>query len=202
MPDFAVSAGGVVGVAGVVVVWASACDPVRTADEATNPNAAAYPNKARAFRRQTPLGSELSSIFVLPVFCPEASHLASRAWRLIRVNRIVRIAVARRLRKRDAEELAVTSLGVPAAARARDQRNKPLPPRPNAIDATICIATGVMTDRSARHRTGPEHDACPGNASHRIFNVLAVYDRVGWGWIESETCKPQQGASSNPGNCR
>ena len=52
---------------------------VRTADEATSPNAAAYPNKARAFRRQTPLGSELSSIFVFPVFCPEASHLASRA---------------------------------------------------------------------------------------------------------------------------
>ena len=51
---------------GVGVVWASAFDPVRTADEATSPNAAAYPNKARAFRRQTPLGSELSSIFVFP----------------------------------------------------------------------------------------------------------------------------------------
>jgi len=114
------------------------------------------------------------------------------------------------LRKRDAEELAVTtisiewvtSLGVPAAARARDQRNKPLPPCPNAIDATICIAAGVMPDRSARHRTRPEHDTCPGNATRWIFNVLAVYDRVGWGWIESETCKPQKGASSNTSNCR
>ena len=114
------------------------------------------------------------------------------------------------LRKRDAEELAVTtisiewvtSLGVPAAARARDQRNKPLPPRPNAIDATICIATGVMTDRSARHRTRPEHDAGPRHATGRIADVLAVHDRLGWRWIESETCKPQQGASSNPGNCR
>ena len=129
---------------------------------------------------------------------------------MIQVNRIVQVAVARRLRKRDAEELAVTtisiewvtSLGVPAAAKARDQPNKPLPPRPKAIDATIYIATGVMPDRSARHRTRPEHDACPGNATRRIFNVLAVYDRVGWGWIESETCKPQQGASSNPGNSR
>ena len=77
-----------------------------------------------------------------------------------------------------------------------------LPPHPNAIDAAICIATGVMTDRSARHRTRPEHDACPGNAAGRIFNVLAVHDRLGWRWIESETCKPQQDASSNPGNCR
>jgi len=85
---------------------------------------------------------------------------------------------------------------------ARDPRNKPLPPRPNAIDAAICIAASVMTDRSARHRTRPEHDACPGNATGRIFNVLAVHDRLGWRRIESETCKPQQGASSNPGNCR
>jgi hypothetical protein len=47
-----------------------------------------------------------------------------------------------------------------------------------------------MTDRSARHRTRPEHDAGPGNTTNRIFNVLAVHDRLGWGWIESETCKP------------
>jgi len=78
----------------------------------------------------------------------------------------------------------------------------PLPPRPNAIDAAICIAAGVMTDRSARHRTRPEHDACPGNATYWIFNVLTVHDRLGWRWIESETCKPQQNASRNPGNCR
>jgi len=91
---------------------------------------------------------------------------------------------------------------VTASFLALDPRNKPLPPHPNAIDAAICIATGVMTDRSACHRTRPEHDACPGNATGRIFNVLAVHDRLGWRWIESETCKPQQGASSNPGNCR
>jgi hypothetical protein len=57
-----------------------------------------------------------------------------------------------------------------------------------------------MTDRSARHRTRPEHDACPGNATGRIADVLAVHDRLGWGWIESETRNPQQDASGNPGN--
>jgi hypothetical protein len=59
-----------------------------------------------------------------------------------------------------------------------------------------------MADRSARHRTRPEHDACLGYATYRIFNVLAVHDRFGWCWIESETRKPQQGARSNPGNSR
>ena len=43
VPDFAVSVGGVVGAAGVGVVWASAFDTVRIAAEATSPNAAAYP---------------------------------------------------------------------------------------------------------------------------------------------------------------
>ncbi len=86
--------------------------------------------------------------------------------------------------------------------RARDPRNKPLPPHPNAIDATIHVTTGVMTDRSARHRTRPKHDACPCDAMGGITDVFAVYDRLGWRWIESETCKAQQGASSNPGNSR
>jgi hypothetical protein len=86
--------------------------------------------------------------------------------------------------------------------RARDPRNKPLPPHPNAIDATIHVATGVMTDRSARHRTRPEHDASPCDAMDGITDVFAVHDRLGWRWSESETCKPQQGASSDPGNSR
>jgi hypothetical protein len=84
---------------------------------------------------------------------------------------------------------------------ARDPQTTALPPHPNAIDATVCIAAGVMTDRSARHRTRPEHGPRPGNATLRIFNVLAVHDRLGWRWIESETCKPQQGASSNARGC-
>ena len=77
-----------------------------------------------------------------------------------------------------------------------------LPPYPNAIDTAIGIATDVLTDRSARYRARPEHDACPGNATHRIFNVLAVHDRPGWRWIESDASKPQQDAGSNPGNSR
>ena len=86
--------------------------------------------------------------------------------------------------------------------RARDLRNKPLPPHPDAIDATIHVATGVMTDRSARHRTRPEHDACPGHATVRIFNVLAVNYGPGQCWTESDTCKPQQDAGNSSGNCR
>ena len=31
-----------------------------------------------------------------------------------------------------------------------------------------------MTDRSARHRTRPEHDAGPRHATGRILNVLAI----------------------------
>ena len=77
-----------------------------------------------------------------------------------------------------------------------------LPPHSNAIDASVHIASGIVTDRSARYRTRPEHDAGPRHATGRIADVLAVHDRLGWRWIESDTCKPQQGASSNPGNCR
>jgi hypothetical protein len=36
-----------------------------------------------------------------------------------------------------------------------DLQTSALPPRANAIDATIHVATGVMTNRSARHRTRP-----------------------------------------------
>src|SRR3954468_9445948 len=83
-----------------------------------------------------------------------------------------------------------------------DPRNTPLSPHPNAIDATIHVTTGVMTDRSARHRTRPEHNACAGNASLRIFDVLAVHDRLGRRWIECETCKSQQDTGSNAGHRR
>jgi hypothetical protein len=84
------------------------------------------------------------------------------------------------------------------------QKNPPgaLPPRSNAIDATIHVATGIVTDRSTRHRTGPEHDARAGNAPSGITLVCAVHDRFGWRWIEGDTCKPQQGASSDPDNSR
>jgi hypothetical protein len=81
-------------------------------------------------------------------------------------------------------------------------RNRPLPPGSDTIDATIRIAAGVMTDCGARHRAGPEHDACPSNATRWVGSVLAIHDRIGWAWIERETCKAQQGAGSNPGNSR
>ena len=77
-----------------------------------------------------------------------------------------------------------------------------LPPCPNAVDATVHVATGVMTNRSARHGTRPEHDACPGNAPPGITLVRAVHDRVGWRRTEGDTCKPQEGANSNTGNSR
>ena len=85
---------------------------------------------------------------------------------------------------------------------ARDLQTRFLPASTHAIDTAVCVATGVMTDRSTRHRTGPEDDAGPRHATGRIADVLAVYDRIGWRWIESETSKPQQGAGSNAGNCR
>ena len=77
-----------------------------------------------------------------------------------------------------------------------------LPPRSNAIDATIHVATGIVTDRSTRHRSRPEHDARAGNAPPGITLVCAVHDRFGWRWIEGDTCKPQHDASSDPGNSR
>ena len=82
------------------------------------------------------------------------------------------------------------------------RKNKLLPPNSNAVDTPICIATGVMTDRSTRYRSRREHDAGSCHATDGIADVLAVHDRVGWHWVESETCKPQQDASGYPGNCR
>jgi hypothetical protein len=67
VPDFVVSAGVVVGVAGVVVACASASVTVKRADEATSPKTPAHPRKARALRRQICFGSERSLIFWLPV---------------------------------------------------------------------------------------------------------------------------------------
>ena len=79
---------------------------------------------------------------------------------------------------------------------------RPLPPRPHAIDSTIHIATSVVTDRSARHRARPEYDARPGNTTSWILSVLTVDHCTGGRWIERETGKAQEGASSNPANSR
>ena len=55
-----------------------------------------------------------------------------------------------------------------------------------------------MTDRSARHRTRPEHDAGPRHATGRIFNVLAVNHGPSRCWIESETRKPNRALAAIP----
>lgn len=77
----------------------------------------------------------------------------------------------------------------------------PLPPRPNAIDAPVCIAAGIVPDCRARHRTRPQHDAGPSDATLRIINVLAVHDCASWWCTESDGCKSQQNADRNPCNC-
>ena len=63
--------------------------------------------------------------------------------------------------------------------RARDP-NKPLPPHPNAIDAAIHIAAGVMPDRSARHRTRPEHDVVEVVNAHGRHFVRGMFNMDGW----------------------
>src|SRR3954466_11715944 len=73
---------------------------------------------------------------------------------------------------------------------------------PTRLTPPFIFATGIVTDRRTRHRTRPEHDACAGNAPSGISLVCAVHDRLSWRGIESDTCKPQQGASSDLGNCR
>jgi hypothetical protein len=81
------------------------------------------------------------------------------------------------------------------------RKTRALAPHSHAIDAAVCIATGVMTHGCACHRPRPEHDACAGNAACRIFRVLAVHDRAGWRRVEAESCKPQQSAGGNPRGC-
>jgi|UPI0004808D5B hypothetical protein len=98
---------------------------------------------------------------------------------------------AETIKRSAGEKLTVFSLTI--------RKTSDLPTRPNAIDAAICIAAGVMTDCSARHRTRPQNDACPCDAMGGITDVFAVHDRLGWRWMESETGKPQQD-SRNPGN--
>ena len=75
-----------------------------------------------------------------------------------------------------------------------------LPARPNAIDATVCIAAGIVPDRSACHGTWPEHNAGPGNATVRIVNILAIHDCPSSWRTESDGTKRQQNAGRNPCN--
>src|SRR5689334_1668322 len=47
----------------------------------------------------------------------------------------------------------------------------PLPPRPNAIDASVRIAAHVMTDRSAGDGARAEHDTGPYDATRRVPDI-------------------------------
>ena len=67
-------------------------------------------------------------------------------------------------------------------------RKDGLAPHADAIDTAIRIATRIMTDGCARHRTSPEDNTGPGNATGRIADILAVHDGLGRRWIEGETC--------------
>jgi hypothetical protein len=78
------------------------------------------------------------------------------------------------------------------------RKQSALQPPPNAMDAAIQIATGVMTDRSVRHRTRPEHDAGPRHAIGGIADVLAVHDGLGWRRAGSETGKPNRALAAIP----
>ena len=88
MPDFAASVGGV---AGVVVVWASARDTVSTEDEATSPNVAAHPRKASALRRLTCFGNDFTH-FQAPGLLPE--HVTNVESLVIDLDQLGRAAQA------------------------------------------------------------------------------------------------------------
>ena len=55
-----------------------------------------------------------------------------------------------------------------------------------------------MTDRSARHRTRPEHDAGPRHATVRILNVLAVNYGPSRCWTEMTPANPNMRLAAIP----
>ena len=63
--------------------------------------------------------------------------------------------------------------------KARGPPANPLSTHSDAINAAIGITADVMTDCSARNGPWPEGNASPGNATHRIVDVLAIHDRAG-----------------------
>jgi predicted ATPase len=71
-----------------------------------------------------------------------------------------------------------------------------LPPYANAIYASICIASRVVTDRSAGDGTRAEHDTGPCDAAGRITHVCAVDDGAGrlWGCGDEAGCQQRSGS--------
>jgi len=89
----------------------------------------------------------------------------------------------------------------PAIGKARDAQAEPSAPRADAIDAAICIAAGIVADRSTRDGPGPQHDAGPRNATNGIVDVLAIRRGRRCG-IDGDACDSQEGARSNSRNCQ
>ena len=90
----------------------------------------------------------------------------------------------------------VSSRAAPTTVRSRKARTaeRPmqtglLPPHADTVNAAIQIAAGVMTDRSARHRAWPEHDARPCHAAHGIANIGAVNNSMSRCGTERDACK-------------
>src|SRR4029079_18090206 len=74
-----------------------------------------------------------------------------------------------------------------------------LPPRTNAIDAAIGVATGIMTDCRTRDGPWPQHDAGSRNAACRIVNIWTVYDRRRGFAAESHTRNAKHCAAGKGG---
>ena len=117
------------GVAGVVVVWASARDTVSTEDEATSPNVAAHPRKASALRRLTCFGS-VRSLISLSRFAALSEHVTSVESRVIDLDQLGRAVSSHAGTSTDGiEALGRCGMMVPAVTnrsqtiRARERRH-------------------------------------------------------------------------------
>ena len=85
---------------------------------------------------------------------------------------------------------------------AEDYPQDSLTVRPNAVYAAVCIATNVLTHRSARHRPGPQHYARPRYAARWIADIRAVHNRTCRLAAERYARKSQQCAACETRECK
>src|ERR1700757_158802 len=85
---------------------------------------------------------------------------------------------------------------------ALDYPQDSLTVRPNAVYAAVCIATNVLTHRSARHWPGPQHYARPRYAARRIADIRAVHNRTCQLAAERYARKSQQCAACETRECK
>jgi hypothetical protein len=96
------------------------------------------------------------------------------------------------------EAAAGASTHSPGAVRMSEAANqatkrKELPPSANAIYASVCIASHVMTDSSAGDGARAEHDTGPCDTTRRVPHVRAVDHRTRLlGAGSAETCDHQR----------